>query len=83
MTKLITILFAAAALILAPTAGADPNQNALDHANDNAQTRGITVAGVAGDGPGAVLGAIQVFAPDAAQDGLARAQCVAAGNCPD
>jgi hypothetical protein len=64
---------AAAAIAAAPIAGAAPNENGVDHANDNAQTRGISVAGATGDGPSGVLEAIQEFAPDAAQDGLENA----------
>jgi hypothetical protein len=46
---------AVAAIILGPVANADPNSNAT---NEHAQ-RGLTVAGVASDGPAAVIGAIQ------------------------
>ena len=55
---------AAAAIIVGPIANADPNSNATDHANSHAQDRGQAVAGVAGDGPAAVIGAIQGFRPD-------------------
>jgi hypothetical protein len=55
---------AAAATIIGPIANADPNPNAIDHANSHAQDRSHTVAGVAGDGPGAAIGAIQGFRPD-------------------
>jgi hypothetical protein len=43
-------------------AQAAPNTHAADNANDNAQQRGISVAGVAGSGPAAVIGAVQGFA---------------------
>jgi hypothetical protein len=77
-------LAAGSALVFAPMAAAAPNENATNHAPDQAQSRGLSVAGVAGDGPGPVLDAITGFAPDAAQAGLAKAQCVAAGeNCPE
>jgi hypothetical protein len=39
-----------------------PNTHATDNANDNAQQRGLSVAGVAGSGPAAVIGAVQGFA---------------------
>jgi hypothetical protein len=54
-------------------AAAQPNENGSANANDNAKERGISVAGVAGNGPRPVLGAIQRFAPDAAQKGLSTA----------
>ena len=54
-------------------AQAAPNSHGTDNANDHAQERGISVAGVAGGGPAGVIGAIQGFAPDAAQKGLANA----------
>jgi hypothetical protein len=48
-----------------PVANADPNSNATDHVpNEHAQDRGLSVAGVAGDGPAAVIGAIQGFPND-------------------
>ena len=55
---------AAAAIIIGPIANADPNSNATEHTttNEHAQ-RGLTVAGVAGDGPAAVIGAIQSNRP--------------------
>ena len=93
----VAALAAGSSLLFAPMAGAAPNQHAVDNANDhaqtglsvaaaaapnnNAQTRGQSVAAVAGDGAAAVLDAVAAFAPDAAQTGLARAQCVAAGVC--
>jgi hypothetical protein len=52
---------AGAAVIIGPVANADPNLNATQHANGHAQERGQAVAGVAGDGPAAVIGAIQGF----------------------
>ena len=48
-----------AAIIIGSVANADPNSNATD---EHAQ-RGLTVAGVAGDGPAAVIGAIQSNRP--------------------
>ena len=54
-------------------AQAAPNSHGTENANDHAQDRGISVAGVAGNGPAAVIGAVQGFAPDAAQNGLANA----------
>jgi len=54
-------------------AQAAPNSHGTDNANDHAQERGISVAGVAGNGPAAVIGAVQGFAPEAAQNGLANA----------
>jgi hypothetical protein len=48
-------------MIIGPIANADPNSNATEHANSHAQERGQAVAGVAGDGPAAVIGAIQGF----------------------
>ena len=54
-------------------AQAAPNTHATDNANDHAQGRGLSVAGVARSGPAAVIGAVQGFAPDAAQGGLAHA----------
>jgi hypothetical protein len=77
----VAALAAGSSLLFAPMAGAAPNQHAVDNANDNAQTRGLSVAAVAGDGAAAVLDAVAASAPDAAQTGLARAQCVAAGVC--
>lgn len=71
----------AAVIAIAPVASAKPNQHAIDNANDNAQQRGLTVANATPGGVGAILSAIQAFAPSSAQAGLARAQCVAAGNC--
>jgi hypothetical protein len=71
--KLAGVAVAAAAIAAAPIAAAQPNSNGTSHANDQAQTRGISVAGVAGSGPSAVLGAIQSFAPSAAQSGLSTA----------
>lgn len=76
----VAALAAGSSLLFAPMAGAAPNQHAVDNANDNAQ-RGLSVAAVAGDGAAAVLGAVAASAPDAAETGLARAQCVAAGVC--
>ena len=49
---------AVAAIIIGPVANADPNSNAADHATNEHAQRGLTVAGVAGDGPAAVIGAI-------------------------
>jgi hypothetical protein len=85
----------AAAILLAPLAQAAPNSNGVEHANDNAQTRGISVASAAGggggntisdaagDGAGPVLSAVKAVAPDAAQPGLDKALCAAADVCED
>lgn len=62
---------AAAAIIIGPIANADPNSNATEHANSHAQDRGLSVSGVAGDGPAAVIGVIQSGRPDV--PGLAKA----------
>lgn len=73
--KLAGAALAAASIAAASiaVAAAQPNANGSDNANDNAQKRGISVAGVAGNGPSGVLGAIQGFAPTAAQNGLSTA----------
>lgn len=55
---------AVAAIIIGPVANADPNSNATDHATNEHAQRGLSVAGVAGDGPAAVIGAIQSGRPD-------------------
>ena len=52
-----------AAIIIGPVANADPNSNATDHATNEHAQRGLTVVGVAGDGPAAVIGAIQSNRP--------------------
>jgi hypothetical protein len=72
--KLAGVAAIAAAIMSAPVAAAAPNVNGSDNANENAQTRGISVASVAETGASAVVTAIQVFAPDAAQPGLGIAQ---------
>lgn len=54
---------AVAAIIIGPVANADPNSNATDHATNEHAQRGLTVVGVAGDGPAAVIGAIQSNRP--------------------
>jgi hypothetical protein len=77
----VAALAAGSSLLLAPMATAAPNEHAVNNANDNAQSRGLSRASVAGDGPAAVLSAVAASAPDAAQTGLARAQCVAADVC--
>jgi hypothetical protein len=77
----VAALAAGSSLLFAPMAGAAPNEHAVDNANDNAQSHGLSVAAVAGDGAAAVLNAVAASAPDAAQTGLARAQCVAADVC--
>ena len=65
MIKKIAAAVGAAASLAAVSiaiAQAAPNENATGHANDNAQQRGLSVAGVAGDGPAAVIGAVSGFA---------------------
>ena len=68
-----TGIAAGLAAVTISIAQAAPNTHATDNANDHAQERGLSVAGVAGGGPAAVIGAVQGFAPDAAQNGLANA----------
>ena len=68
-----TGIAAGLAAISISIAQAAPNSHGTDNANDHAQDRGISVAGVAGSGPAAVIGAVQGFAPDAAQTGLENA----------
>jgi hypothetical protein len=53
---------AALAAVSIAIAQAAPNPHATDNANDNAQQRGQSVAGVAGQGPAAVIGAVSGFA---------------------
>ena len=55
---------AAAAIIIGPIANAEPNENANEHATNEHAEDGRSVAGVAGDGPAAVIGAIQSNRPD-------------------
>ena len=73
--KLAGAALAAASIVAGSiaVAAAQPNDNGSANANEHAQERGIGVAGVAGNGPRPVLGAIQGFAPDAAQNGLSTA----------
>jgi hypothetical protein len=68
-----TGIAASLAAVSIAIAQAAPNSHGTDNANDHAQERGISVAGVAGSGPAAVIGAVQGFAPEAAQNGLANA----------
>jgi hypothetical protein len=74
--KLAGVALSAASIAAASIAiaTAQPNENGSANANEHAQNApGIGVAGVAGNGPRPVLGAIKGFAPDAAQNGLSTA----------
>ena len=74
--KLAGVALSAASIAAASiaVATAQPNDNGSANANEHAQNApGIGVAGVAGNGPRPVLGAIQGFAPDAPQKGLSTA----------
>ncbi|KGI68244.1 hypothetical protein MJO55_13265 [Mycolicibacterium rufum] len=82
---------AAGAILTAPLAGAAPNANGANHANEHA-AKGIarasagggggSVASATGNGPGPVLAAVAAKAPAQAQPGLAKAACRAAQVCP-
>ncbi len=75
--KLAGAALAAAAIATAPVAGAAPNSNATDNADQHAQDRGLTVAGSTGSASD-VLSAVQGITPDQAQKGLG----IAAGHVP-
>src|SRR5262245_9946326 len=78
---LVVALAAGSSLLFAPMAGAAPNQHAVDNANDNAQTRGLSEAAAAAPNDNAQTRGLSVAA--AAGGGAAPVLDKVAAFAPD